>query len=521
MSRFGVVGAIGLAAVACVGDLARAQTPRSAIPWLSDSLERPPPSPPPAVNPPAAAPSAPSATGEITVKPLASVSAGAVGLLPPDLTGFPRDLWGPLPASEVRALVLEHNPSGVPEAVALFHRIMLAEADAPMGDAEAVLVARVDRLLALGALEEARALLERAGPSSPELFRRWFDVGLLIDAAEEPCAALEANPALSPTLPARVFCLARGGDWSAAEITLVLGENVGSIEPEQERLLARFLDPELFEGEPDPPIVDPLTPLDFLLREAVGLPRPSGALPTAFVWGDLDPHMPMRVRIEAAERLHLAGAIDSDRLFETYSGGAPAASGGVWDRARAWQDLDTALTSGAPESVATALSAADATFSARGLRVALGEAIADRLANLQLTALPDHARTAAFELLLLAGQPEVASVAAPDGVHAAALISLASGDALPPLQDGSAVATALTAFSDRPPAGQRETLLAGLSGAGRNGEALLAALDLVATGPSDPAAFGAGLFGLARAGQETAARRIAIQSLLAAPGTRG
>ncbi len=521
MNRLDVFRAVGLAAVACLAEPTRAQAPLSAIPWLSDSLERPAPTPPPVASSSDAALPEPSANGEIMVKPLASVSAGAVGLLPPELTGFPRALWGPLPAEEVRALVLVHDPSGAPEAVAVFHRIMLAEADPPAGDAEAVLLARVDRLLALGALEEARALLERAGASTPELFRQWFDVGLLLDEAEQPCAALEVNPALSPTLPARVFCLARGGDWSAAEITLVLGENVGSIAPEQERLLARFLDPELFEGETDPPIPNPLTPLDFLLREAVGLPRPSGPLPPAFVWGDLDPHMPMRVRIEAAERLNLAGAIDTERLFETYMGGAPAASGGVWDRARAWQDLDAAIASGAPESVAAALSAADATFAARGLRVALAESISDRLAGLPLAALPDSARTTAFELLLLAGQPEVARVVAPDSARAAALFALATGGAIPALQDGSAIAAALAAFADRPHAGQRETLLAGLVEVGRTGEAILAALDLTAAGPSDPSAFGAGLFGLVRAGQETAARRIALQSLLATPGARG
>ena len=92
-----------------------------------------------------------------------------------------------------------------------------------------MLVARIDRLLEIGALEEAGALIELAGPDTPELFRRWFDVGLLLDEAEAPCAALRQNPSLSPTLPARVFCLARGGDWNAAEITLTLGEGVGSI----------------------------------------------------------------------------------------------------------------------------------------------------------------------------------------------------------------------------------------------------------------------------------------------------
>ena len=121
----------------------------------------------------------------------------------------------------------------MPAARALFRRLLLAEADPPPGaraPARRVLVARIDRLLEIGAARGGRArCIDRAGPDTPDLFRRWFDVGLLLDRAEPPCAALRQNPSLSPTLPARVFCLARGGDWNAAEITLTLGEQVGSI----------------------------------------------------------------------------------------------------------------------------------------------------------------------------------------------------------------------------------------------------------------------------------------------------
>ena len=247
----------------------------------------------------------------ITVTPLSDIRRDAVGLLPPETTGFAKALWGPDPAAQVRSAIESEAGQGVPEARSLFHRVLLAEADPPQGDpgGSSVLLARIDRLLEMGALEEAGALIDLAGPDTPELFRRWFDVGLLLDRAELPCAALRQNPALSPTLPARVFCLARGGDWNAAEITLTLGEQVGSIPAEEQALLARFLDPELFETAPPPPVPDPLTALDFLMREAVALPRPSGPLPLAFLHTDLGEHVPMRARIVAAERLTMSGAV--------------------------------------------------------------------------------------------------------------------------------------------------------------------------------------------------------------------
>ena len=349
-----------------------AAEPRSAIPWLSESIREgagpPPPRPP---EPPPA-----PGTEEITVTPLGALRRDAVGLLTPAATGLSPRLWGPTPSQRVASLILDLPDAGVPASRALARTIVLAEADPPPGAeaGEAVLIARIDRLLAEGALEEARALIDRAGPDTPDLFRRWFDAGLLLDDVTGPCAALRQNPALSPTLPARVFCLARGGDWNAAEITLTLGENVGSISGDQQALLARFLDPQIFEGEPEPPLPEPLTPLDFLMREAVGLPRPSGPLPPAFLHLDLGEHAPLRMRLEAAERLAASGAIGWRVLFAAYRSGAPAASGGAWDRAAAVQALDAALEAGDPQAIAARLAAADAALSGRGLRVAFAEA---------------------------------------------------------------------------------------------------------------------------------------------------
>ncbi|WP_299131155.1 hypothetical protein [uncultured Amaricoccus sp.] len=516
MTRDGArAGALLLGLALCAQPLAAAE-PRSAIPWLSESIVLI------AAPPPARGGATPPAAGDpdaITVTPLGEVSRDAVGLLAPAATGFARNLWGPATAPEVRDLILEDGGAGVPEAIALFKRLMLAEADPPEGSdaGSTVLVARVDRLLEMGALDEANAMIGVAGPDSAELYRRWFDIGLLLDQAKPPCQALRENPTLSPTLPARVFCLARGGDWSAAEITLTLGKGVGSITPEQERLLARFLDPDLFEGEEDPPVPDPLTPLDFLLREAVGLPRPPGALPLAFLRGDLGEHVPMRTRVEAAERLWLSGALDHGELFAAYRSGAPAASGGVWDRAKAAQDLDTALGTGA--DIGPALAAADAAFSARGLRVALAREYGGRLAALPPTA---GTRETLVELLLLAGDIRAARSAAGPRPEArtAALLAIAGDGALPASADDDRLRAAIEGLRIRTPSDEREQRLATDVAEGRQGEAVLAALELVTQGAAvDPPALRAALFTLREAGQAPAARAIALQTLL--PGDAG
>lgn len=495
----------------------RAAEPRSAIPWLSQSIEidgTPPP--------PSRARSGRTAPGEdvITVTPLGDIRRDAVGLLTPERSGFARALWGNGTTPEVRALVLDHPDQGVPEAQALFHRLLVAEADPPGGDAgtgDSVLVARVDRLLEMGALDEALALIQRAGPESPDLFRRWFDTSLLLDQPAEPCAALRQNPSLSPTLPARVFCLARGGDWNAAEITLTLGQQVGSIPAAEEALLARFLDPEIFEEEEGPPVPDPLTPLDFLMREAVGLPRPSGALPLAFLHPDLDPHAPMRNHVEAAERLAVSGALGPAGLFAAYRSGVPAASGGLWSRAAAVQALDAGLEGDGGAALGPLVLAADSLLTERGLRVALAAEYSGRLARVDAGKLDPAARASVAELLLLAGAPDAARQAfgTPDA-RFAALLAIAGAGPVPGASAGDLADAALSGLNAPAPDDDGATPMAGLLAEGRQGQAILAALDLVEAGPAvDPRALRTALAALGDAGQEESARRIALQTLLA------
>jgi hypothetical protein len=500
---------------------AGAAEPRSAIPWLSQSLQELPAAERPEARP--ALPPRPAGDDTIAVTPLPAISLDAVGILPPEETGFARDLWGTTSALRVRTLIAGHRDAGVPEARALFRRLLLAEADPPPGAGASaqVLVARIDRLLEAGALEEADALVARAGAETPDLFRRMFDIGLLLDRAEPACEALRRNPSLSPTLPARIFCLARDGDWNAAEITLTLGRNVGALTSAEELALARFLDPELFEHLPPPPPPDPFTPLDFLLREAVGLPRPPGPLPLAFAHRDLHDYMPMRVRILAGERLVLEGAIPEDLLFDAYRAGRPAASGGIWERAGAVLALDEALAEDDPERLATALLEADAAFAGRGLRLAFARAYAAQLAALDPDALAGEALQRLFELLLLAGETEAARAAAPDdGARTLLLLTLASGETLPRrvrAKLGDIEAAALASVGGRAEADGPAARLLLLLAEGRQGEALLGALDLLADGPrTGPAELEAALVVLRAAGQEAAARRIALETLLLA-----
>ena len=478
------------------------EAPLSAIPWLSDSIATPR-----AAGETLDAPR--TVSDAITTLPLGATRRDAVGLTSAERAGVPRDAVAGSDPADLARLYAAIPTDALPAVQAVVMRLLLAELDPPRAavDPDALFFARVDALLRLGALDQAQALLERAGATDKTAFRRWFDVSLLTGYDTRACDAMTANPGVAPTLPARIFCLSRTGDWAAAALTLETGRALGHISDADDLLLAHFLDPELFEGEPPPEPQEPMTPLAFRLLDGIGETPDTPALPLAFAAADLRPTTGWKAQIEAAERLVRAGALDANRLLSLYTERRPAASGGVWDRATAIQALDTALLGGRVEAVADALPDAFARMRQARLVVPFAQLYGARLMRLGL---PGEAGVLADRLGLLSDAPaRLAMGVAPDGPLAFAA-AIARGEVPPPTTDpiAQAVADGFTA----PPAEDAMRL----AGEGRLAEALLRALAPMARGrDADPRAVTEGLALLQATGFEEAARRLALQILLA------
>jgi len=510
--------------IVVTGGAAASEGPRSVIPWLSESLSKDPwdDSLLPMFGDPNGdiAGTTPFGLEPITTTSLDDPVREGLGLLVPRDSGFPQDLWGNTSSLRVRSMLAAREPAGVPAARRLFHDILIAQTAPPPGSGvtNALLLARIDALLTAGYLDASAALLDRMDATDPEVFRRVFDVALLTDQEEAICARLRGSPALSPTLTARVFCLARGGDWDAAALTLQTGHDVGLISGEEEALLAAFLDPSLVEDATFTGPESPLTTLNFVLRDSIALPRASGKLPVAFEFLDAAEGNAQRTRMEAMERLVKEGVLAESALFEVYRAGKPASSGGIWDRAKVVQDLDDAFAIGATDGIARALRAADETLGLAGLRLAFAQAFRRQLAALDAAGFDPADQRVVFELLLLADNIEEARKWRADNGDATARFELAlihegqafpGTDALEP--NRAAIASGLSAEG---PTSETATEIAALFDGGRFGEGLLRTLDLLTAGPeADPQDLASALFLLRHAGLTDQARQIAIQSL--------
>lgn len=498
-------GLIALVALAGVGPGAGAK-PLSAIDWLSRSVELPAKPVRPPVRPGLAQPVG------IAVTELGSTGLDALGLLRPAVTGLPVGLWSASTTDDLIARLKATPDQLLPALQDLLYTLLLAEADPPSdsGAAGRFFLARVDRLLDFGALDQAQGMLEQSGTGQPSLFRRWFDVELLLGQTQQACRAMQRAPEVAPTLPARIFCLGRLGDWSAAAITLTSARALGVLTPTYEAVLTRFLDTAGDETAKrlDPP--DRPSPLIWRMMEAIGEPLPTTTLPPAFAQADLSGRAGWKAQVTAAERLARLGAIQANQLIGIYTEGRPSASGEPWDRVAAVQALDAALRKRDRAGVEKTLPAAWQAMSQAGLGVPFAAFYASALTQMRL---PGSAGALAFRIGLLS--PDAAVVAdnrKPQSAEEAFLIGLAHGNVTgqsAPDATGGAIAAGFAPGAN--PGPELDALLA----QGKSGEAILSALARISQGrEGDLGGISAGLALLRKTGLDQYARRAALQLML-------
>jgi len=476
--------------------------PLSAIDWLNETptvtldIGLPPSEPPIAQN---------ATRPDISVDTLDQPGRDAVGLLPSHVTGLPASLWHNSAALELARLIDTQRPEVLPAVQALLYTLLLAEANPPhdAGTSDRLLQSRVDKLVELGAIEQANALLERADPSAPSLFARWFDVTLLLGQEDAACEALLAAPHLAPDYASRIFCTARSGDWNSAALMLDNANALGLVTDEQDALLLRFLDPEPFADQPILVAAHAPTPLTFRLYESIGEAHPTTTLPRPFAHADLRDITGWKARLESAERLARTGALHENRLLGIYSEGKPSASGMIWDRVDAIQSFDSALESRNLENVAATLPAAWAAMQSVHLEVPFASLFGARLLGLPLNGVT---KKLARDIAFLSPDYERAARTGPRDF----LAMLALGS--PPRTPTNPVHRAISdGFHDARVPQEITTMLA----RGQLGEVILRAMSLMSDGAAGNLEALTDAIAIFRAvGLEDTARRAALQTAI-------
>ncbi|MFW8634537.1 hypothetical protein [Cribrihabitans pelagius] len=486
---------------------APADEPLAAIGWLKEKPQRSSLPGTVLLEPPV---TGSAASPPVTVTPLENLPA-PIGLVPPSATGLPVGLWRGSAPKDVAHLIETVPVRESPAMQALLFTLLLSETRAPAADGDRILLARIDRLIALGATDPAQALLEHAGATaSQERFARWFDTTLLTGSEDRSCEALGDAPHLAPGYAARIFCAMRGNDWSTAALMLETAATLEVLPKAQLDLLDRFLNPDLYEQAPPLKLPAAPDPLTFRLYESIGEPLPTTRLPPAFAAADLRDLAGWKAQLEAAERLTRGGALPPNQLLGLFSTRKPAASGGVWDRVSALQAFEAALERKDRDALARALPRAWDAMQEAGLETAFAELFADRLAQAGLDGPP---AALAWRIRLLSPGYELAAHTAPhdtpDSRFLAALARGRPGEAPAPSPLAGAIAEGFKPGTPVPYSLQK------LLGNGQLGEAILRSMVQFAQGADGNLDdLSTALAAFRAVGLEDTARRAALQLML-------
>lgn len=487
-----------------------ADTPLSVIDWLGSQPATPTPAAQPTQDEP---PVTTSGTApEVKVTPLGTSGPREIGLVPGNLTGLPTTLWAGSDGANLAKLIADLPELQLPAAQSLLFTALLAETSPPAGQAaaaNALGLARVEKLMALGAVEPAHSLIEQIGvTASPAHFDLWMQISLLIGTENRACDVLRNAPHLTADYGVRIFCAARDGAWENAALTYGSAQALGLMSEERLALLDRFLNPDLFEGAAPLPAPRKMDPLSYRLFETIGERMPTGNLPRAYAVTDLRDLAGWKAQLEAAERLTRAGALPDNQLLGLYTDRKAAASGGIWDRVAALQRFETALATGSVQAVTKTLPPVWQAMKSAGLETAFASLFAEQLSQLSLEG---RAGRIALEAGLLSPGYEALAQRASDDPETALLRAVAVGDVTTSRPQTPLAGAVFDAFTDPTP---RQRLI-DMARSDRLGEAILHLLALTQDGAQgDALALRDALSTLRALGLEDTARRAALQTLL-------
>jgi hypothetical protein len=287
-------------------------------------LSNPVPQSPP---PQAGAPSAPQQEAEppsdIQVKDLGSVDPEAVGTLDAASGGFSAAMWSGTPRSTIQRLI-GSVPAEIRSPVmrGLAERLLLTAAALPAADPGSAGDGAARSIL--GLVDAAKALIEASPTRSrdPELVRLYVENLLLANDLGGACAAAKRDAGKLVSHFWRrmtIFCQLLAGDSDGAQF----GANILAENPDaDDKPFLAIVDmmeqkrPARLDSLPSP------TPLHLAMLRSMNAPLPAdvveNAAPPILRAIGISPNADLDLRLRAAERAALVGAIAVNRLAQIY-----------------------------------------------------------------------------------------------------------------------------------------------------------------------------------------------------------
>ena len=267
----------------------------------------------------------PSAS-EVQIQNLAGINLDTIGVLSPDKGGFNRDLWYGMDRQELENLLVKLSvTTSSPATRDIMRRVLLTGADVPEGENGKLVTIRAKLLADMGDFSGVARLMGALPGmvSHKELLRIEVDTRLLTGDNARACELAQlymADESSSYWQKVFIFCQALGGQHDAAALGVSLLHEMGA----RDNVFYTLIDHLAVGGKV--PVIDSLSdpkPLHLALARAAKVRFPSDTiesnLPGVLRAIAISPNASTELRLEAAERAEVAGALPVDALRQIYA----------------------------------------------------------------------------------------------------------------------------------------------------------------------------------------------------------
>ena len=298
----------------------------------------------------------------ITESHLKPTDLNSVGIIPSQITGVDPEIWKGITEDS-----LFNELKSVPNlqfhaAQTFLKRVLISETNPPIPSLKSdlsgklYLIAKLDKLIEIGALEEAETIINQVTLLDSILFERLAEISFLTGRIKDMCVRLKERPNLSTEVAVRVICLSKLNDWNAAALILSAAASLQLLDNNREILLINYLDPNVTQQNKLPFNNNTYDEIDFFLANMANRFRPKATDSVKYRYATLINSSDPTQVILAAEELARKKSINISTLFDTYRSNSINGSKDFWRRVVAVKNLDRTLKRNNEQAVGIALS---------------------------------------------------------------------------------------------------------------------------------------------------------------------
>ena len=311
----------------------------------------------------------------------------SVGIISSKITGINPNIWQKINEKTLFFLLKSLPNLEFYSAQTFLKRILISQTNAPIQtfgasrSGQFYLLAKLDKLIDIGALDEAENTILQVPEINSELFIRWKKISFLTGRIDEMCKNFLQNQSISKDLSVRIICFAQTGDWNAAALILSTVSSLNLVNKSREKLLIDYLDPDLFSIDQTSHDIKKFDEIDFYLTNISKNFQLNVPSRVKYMYSTSKNKSNTANKILAAETLVRKKSINSSSLLDIYRNSHIEGSTGLWKRAIAVKNLDNTLRRNNAQAVGIAVNqATKAMFQAKLLFV-LAEGYATKLSR--------------------------------------------------------------------------------------------------------------------------------------------